>query len=72
MGRYTGKLLSGEFTGPRTRLGKTQWGEMGEGKRKRKGCVWWGVGRRVSGFYREEPLGEGQPSPWDGMFRVGR
>jgi hypothetical protein len=25
-----------------------------------------------SGFYREEPLGEGQPSPWDGMFRVGR
>ena len=23
------------------------------------------------GLYREEPLGEGQPSPWAGKFRVG-
>jgi hypothetical protein len=22
------------------------------------------------GLYREEPLGEGQPSPWAGKFRV--
>uniref|UniRef100_A0A0V1KHR0 Uncharacterized protein n=1 Tax=Trichinella nativa TaxID=6335 RepID=A0A0V1KHR0_9BILA len=25
----------------------------------------------MSGLYREEPLGEGQPSPWAGKFRVG-
>jgi hypothetical protein len=27
--------------------------------------------RKKSGLYREEPLGEGQPSPWDGKFKVG-
>jgi hypothetical protein len=26
---------------------------------------------KMSGFYREKPLGEGQPSPWAGKFRVG-
>ena len=26
---------------------------------------------KMSGLYREEPLGEGQPSPWAGKFRVG-
>lgn len=26
---------------------------------------------KMSGLYREEPLGEGQPSPWAGEFRVG-
>ena len=25
---------------------------------------------KKSGLYREEPLGEGQPSPWAGKFRV--
>ena len=25
---------------------------------------------KMSGLYREEPLGEGQPSPWAGKFRV--
>jgi hypothetical protein len=25
---------------------------------------------KISGLYREEPLGEGQPSPWAGKFRV--
>ena len=28
-------------------------------------------GGKLSGFYREEPLGEGQPSPWAAKFRVG-
>ena len=27
--------------------------------------------RKMFGLYREEPLGEGQPSPWTGKFRVG-
>ena len=26
---------------------------------------------RISELYREDPLGEGQPSPWAGKFRVG-
>jgi hypothetical protein len=26
---------------------------------------------KMSGLYREEPLGEGQASPWAGKFRVG-
>ena len=26
---------------------------------------------KKSELYREEPLGEGQPSPWAGKFRVG-
>jgi hypothetical protein len=32
-----------------------------------------GLGGRASrrGLYREEPLGEGHPSPWAGKFRVG-
>ena len=25
---------------------------------------------KMSGLYREEPLGEGQPSPWAGKFRL--
>lgn len=25
----------------------------------------------MSGWYREEPLGDGQPSSWAGKFRVG-
>ena len=25
----------------------------------------------MSGLYREEPLREGQPSPWAGKFKVG-
>lgn len=25
---------------------------------------------KVAGFYREEPLWEGQPSPWDEEFKV--
>ena len=25
---------------------------------------------KMSGFIREEPLGEGQPSPWAAEFRV--
>lgn len=25
---------------------------------------------KMSGFYREEPLGEGRPSPWARKFRV--
>jgi hypothetical protein len=25
----------------------------------------------MSGIYKEEPLGEGQPSPWARKFRVG-
>ena len=32
-----------------------------------------GVGRehKMSEFYREEPLEEGQPGPWSGNFKVG-
>lgn len=26
---------------------------------------------KMSGLYREKPLGEGQPSPWSGKFKVG-
>ena len=26
---------------------------------------------KMSGLYREEPLGEGQPSPWAGEVKVG-
>jgi hypothetical protein len=26
---------------------------------------------KMSGLYRNEPLGEGQPSPWAGKFRFG-
>jgi hypothetical protein len=44
------------------------------GKRK---SMWTERGRegekelRVSGFYREEPLGEGQPNPWARTLRTG-
>lgn len=34
-------------------------------RRKREGEA------KMSRFYREEPLGNGQPSPWAGKFRVG-
>jgi hypothetical protein len=30
-----------------------------------------GEGDTISGLYREEPLGERQPSLWAGMVRVG-
>lgn len=29
-----------------------------------------GWAAKMSGLYREEPLGEGQPCPWTGEFRV--
>jgi hypothetical protein len=44
------------------------------GKRGRKKCDKWGTCRkkwRMSGLYREELLGEGQPRPREGKFTVG-
>ena len=40
-----------------------QWREE---RRKKAGWV-----TKMSGLYREEPLGEGQPGLWDGEFREG-
>lgn len=47
----------------------------GGGREREKGCPCRedrsGGETKMSGFYREKPLGEGQPSPWAGKFRVG-
>jgi hypothetical protein len=61
----------GQFTGLRE---LTMGRESGKGKGKREST--WTERRKntetkMSGFYREEPLGEGQPSPWARKVRVG-
>lgn len=50
-------------------------GRETEGRQKRrkhelrkKEKVGWGE-MKMSGLYREAPLGEGQPSPWTGKLR---
>lgn len=47
--------------GPKARRLRSQ-----EGKRVKRTSV-----AKISGLYREDPLGEGQPSPWTEEFRVG-
>lgn len=68
-GRFIGKQLSGEFTGPKEGdQGSCHWeGDRGEGKRNRE------RERRetkMSGLYRKELLGERKPNPWAGKVRV--
>ena len=50
-------------------MGKWGWGSWRKGasrkKRRREQET------KMSGLYREEPLEEGQPSPWAGKFKVG-
>jgi hypothetical protein len=45
-------------------------GERGTGaQREKRGG---GLEATMSGLYREDSLGEGQPSPWTGKFKVGK
>lgn len=57
------------------RPGKSPWGDdsVGGGREREKGRVLRERKREVklSGFYREKPLGEGQPSPWAAKLTFG-
>jgi hypothetical protein len=47
-------------------------GDRREGEEKERGCIErWGRETKMHGLYRVEHLGEGQPCPWAGKFRVG-
>jgi hypothetical protein len=55
----------------RTEIWKVIMGLGGTGKRAGLMCREKREGEtKMSGFIREEPLGEGQPSPWAAEFRV--
>ena len=58
--------MEGESRGKRKRKGRahSQRETGGEGERE---CE----RPKTSGLNREEPLGEGQPRPWVGKFRLG-
>ena len=53
---------------------KPPWEGRGERReRETESELQWGVGHRreQNCLYREDPLGEGQPSPWVAKFRIG-
>lgn len=68
---WVGKFIGPKEGGQGSRHGK---GDRGEGKEKEKTLVQ-KEGKRdrepkKPGFYREEPFGQGQPSPMTGKFMV--
>jgi hypothetical protein len=69
-----GRLFRKLLLAPRTYDREVTMGS-GWGEKERKGAPKEREGRKkkrdlMSILYREEPLGEGQPSPWAGKFRV--
>jgi hypothetical protein len=68
-GRFVGKLLLGEFTGPKDWRG--QGSHHGGRKKERKGTHTERRETKVSALYREALLGERHPRPWLESSRLG-